>query len=386
MTGPGMHIEESDRAGTLGPSTARPGESSPPAVNARIEAFRLFTEGDDLYDAMLAAIGTAETSIRLETFIFAADEIGWRFARALAEKARAGLDVRFQFDARGSKTGASPELYAEMIGAGVKLEWYHPWSWWHPGRYLKRNHRKLLVIDEQQLFLGGSNIIRENSFALCGEERTRDTDLLVTGELAQQAAALFDHTWDHPEIRHRQARARRAPDFSGLYHSRMASLHALAIRRAVRCVYITTPYFCPGSRVERAAQWAARRGVDVRVLVPRESDPPYVGWMTRSAYGSLMKAGVRVYEYLPGRKLHAKTVSIDDEWSIIGSTNLDHWSLIVNHELVLVAHDKRLGNELREVFCHDLERSEEVQAGEWGKRDLHERLLETIGWMARKVF
>jgi cardiolipin synthase A/B len=379
-------VEDSQRAEMLRAIPARPGEGSPSAGNGKIGAYRLFTEGDELYRSMLAAIGAARKTIRLETFIFAADEIGWQFAEALAEKARAGLDVRFHFDARGSKTGASTQLYKSMIDAGVELKWYHPWSWWNPRRYLRRNHRKLLMIDENQLFLGGSNIIRENSFVLCGEERTRDTDLLVTGELARQAAALFDHTWDHPELRHKQARARRAPEFSGLYHSRMASLYALAIRRATRRVYITTPYFCPGSRVEKAAQRAARRGVDVQVLVPRLSDPPYVGAMTRSAYGSLMKSGVRVYEYHPGRKLHAKTVAIDDEWSIIGSTNLDHWSLIVNHELLLVAHDKGLGNELREVFYRDLERSEEVDEADWAERGLRERLLETMGWMARKAF
>jgi cardiolipin synthase A/B len=224
-----------------------------------------------------------------------------------------------------------------------------------------------------------------NSYVLCGNERTRDTDVMVTGELAKQAVALFDHTWESPEMRHKQERARRAPAFSGLYHSRMMSLHANAIRRAAKRVYITTPYFCPGNRVERAAQFVAKRGVDVRILVPRNSDPPFAGWMTRSAYSSLMKAGVRVYEYRPGRKLHAKTIAIDDGWSIVGSTNLDHWSLITNLELVLVTRDARLADDLREVFFQDLERSEEVRPNEWAKRDWRERFLETLGWMVRKA-
>jgi cardiolipin synthase len=272
-----------------------------------------------------------------------------------------------------------------MENAGVKLKWYHLWSWWQPTRYFQRNHRKLLVIDEQQLFLGGSNIILENSLALYGEGRTRDTDGIVTGELARQAAALFDWTWDHPEKAHKQARAVRAPERSGLYHSHMATLHALAIGRAARCVYVTGPYFCPGSRVERALRRSAKRGVDVRLLVPRNSDPHYVGWMTRSAYCSLMQAGVRVYEYLPPRKLHAKSIVIDHHWSIIGSANLDHFGLVTNHELVLIAHDRTLGNELHDQFFQDLGRSEEVQLAEWAERGLRERLLETIGWVARKL-
>ena len=353
-------------------------------VNGDIGRFRLFTEGDHLYEAMLSAIGAAQSSIRLETFIFAADEIGWQFAKALAAKATAGVDVRFHFDAYGSATGASTDLYQYMENAGVKLKWYHLWNWWQPTRYLQRNHRKLLVIDEQELFLGGSNIILENSLALSGEGRTRDTDVMVTGELARQAAQLFDWTWDHPEKAHKQARAVRAPERSGLYHNHMATLHALTIGRAARCVYVTGPYFCPGSRVERALRRSAQRGVDVRLLIPRNSDPHYVGWMTRSAYCSLINSGVRVYEYLPPRKLHAKSVVIDDQ-SIIGSANLDHLGLFTNHELVLVARDRRLGSELRDRFFQDLQRSEEVQLAAWAERGLRERLLETIGWVARKL-
>jgi cardiolipin synthase len=347
--------------------------------------FRLFTEGDELYEAMLASIAEARESIRLETFIFAADAVGWQFAEALAGKAREGVDVRFQFDARGSATGASPELYAYLTDAGVKLKWFHEWSWWHPYRYFQRNHRKLLIIDERELFLGGANICAENSRAQFGDNRQRDTHVFVASELAKQASLLFDHTWEHPDVRHKQARARRIPEFSGIYHGRMSTLYALAMRRASRRLYITSPYFSPGSPVERAMRRAARRGVDVRLLVPRNSDPPFVGWMTRSAYSSLMRAGIRVYEYLPGRKLHAKTIAIDDEWSMIGSANLDHLSLTINHELVLVARDRSLANELQRAFIADLERSEEVQPAQWAKRGRGAIMLEMIGWTARKL-
>jgi cardiolipin synthase len=370
-----------------------PGSEATLVAHVATGAFRLFTEGDELYEAMLSAIGAAKRSIRLETFIFAADEIGWQFARALAEKVQAGPNVRFHFDARGSSTGASAGLYEYMTNAGVKLKWYHPWNWRHPSRYFQRNHRKLLVIDEQQVFLGGSNIIMENSRSSCGEARTRDTDVAVTGELARQAAALFDATWDHLEKAHKNARAVKAvaldpsgvPSLSGLYHRKVARLYALLIQRAAHRVYVTNPYFCPGSSIEPALRHAAKRGVDVRLLVPRNSDPPFVGWLTRSSYRCLMKAGVRVYEYLPPRKLHAKSIAIDDAWAIVGSANLEHWSLVANHELVLVAREAGLARELREAFLRDLHRSEEVQPLEWEKRSLRERLLEAIGWMARRL-
>ena len=129
-------------------------------------SFRLFTEGDDLYDAMIAVIDSARRDVRLESYIFAADEVGWRFMNALAARARAGVDVRFHFDSRGAAFRPSPELHRQLEEVGVRLKWYHPWSWRHSSRYFQRNHRKLLVVDEQEAFLGGFNIRLENSRTL----------------------------------------------------------------------------------------------------------------------------------------------------------------------------------------------------------------------------
>ncbi|HET8564470.1 MAG TPA: cardiolipin synthase B, partial [Candidatus Binatia bacterium] len=361
-----------------------------PDLNGGSSSLHLFTEGDDLHDAMISAIERAQKSICLEVFIFAADEVGWRFARALSARARAEVEVRIHIDARGAATGYSPELYREMEDAGVRLKWYRPWNWRHPTRYFQRNHRKLLVIDDHQLFLGGFNIRRENSRALYGEGRQRDAHVSIQGELGQEAAALFDRTWDHPERFDADATNEDVSDFDPLLlpnlaclgWKRVACLYAGVIRGSMRCVYVTTPYFCPGSIVESAMRQAARRGVDVRLLVPRNSDPPFVGWLTRSAYTSLMAAGVRIYEYLPlpRGKLHAKTAVIDDEWCIIGSANLDHLSLFVNHELVLIARDPGLGNALRDQYFRDLVDASEVQPSVWAKRGWTERCVEAIGW------
>ena len=358
-------------------------------------SLRLFTEGDNLHEAMISAIEAAQRSIRLEVFIFfAADEIGWRFARALASKALAGVEVRFHFDSRGAATGYSADLFREMMAAGVKLKWYRPWSWRHPTRYFQRNHRKLLVVDEQQLFLGGFNIRRENSRTLCGEGCQRDTHVSIKGELAQHAATLFDQMWYDPEHPYADAANEtsvfdplQTPTFACLGWQRIACLYAGLIQNSTRNVYITTPYFCPGSVVANAARQAAKRGVDVRIVVPRYSDPSFVGWLTRSGYASLIADGIRVYEYLPlpRGKLHAKTAVIDDDWCIVGSPNLDHLSLLINHELLLIARDRRLGEALREQYFKDLADSSEVQAVEWVKHGWAERCLEALGWTARKI-
>jgi cardiolipin synthase len=124
-------------------------------------------------------------------------------------------------------------------------------------------------------------------------------------------------------------------------------------------VYLTSPYFSPGTVVDRALQAAARRGVDARLLVPRRSDPPVAGWATRAAYAHLLSAGVRVYEYLP-RQLHAKTSVIDAAWSIVGSANLDYRSLFINQELVLIARDRTLAEQLQAQYLGDLAEAAEI--------------------------
>jgi cardiolipin synthase len=347
---------------------------------------------------MIAAIEAAHRSVRLESFIFAADEVGWRFGKALSAKARAGVEVRCHLDARGAATGYAPDLYRDMVESGVRLKWYRPWSWRHPSRYFQRNHRKLLVIDELEVFLGGFNIRRENSRVLYGEGRQRDTHVAVRGQLARYAAILFDRTWDHPERPSdgleliagdlSEFDPQRVPNLACLIWKDIACFYGRLIGRSARHAYITTPYFCPGSMVHRAARQAARRGVDVRLLVPRDSDPPFVGWLTRSGYTSLTRDGVRVYEYLPpprGR-LHAKTAVIDGEWCVIGSANLDRLSLFVNHELVLLARDRPLGDALRDQFFRDLADAAEVQPSVWAERGWAERGVEAIGWVARKLF
>lgn len=356
-------------------------------------SFQLFVEGEDLYDAMIPAIESAQSEVRFESFIFAADTIGRRFAEALGAKARSGVRVRASFDSRGAAFRASPELYGRLVEHGVEIHWYHSWSWRHPTRYLRRNHRKLLVIDEREAFLGGFNIRLENSRKLYGEGRQRDTHVSVRGELARLAALLFDRMWSDSEKFHLAAvpqdpsrfEGLLVPNFSRRCQKVLACLYAGLLRNSSEFVYMTSPYFGPGTDVERAMREAALRGVDVRLLLPRYSDPHFVGWTTRSAYEDLLAAGVKIYEYLP-RKLHAKTSVIDGEWSIVGSANLDYLSLFVNHELVLFARDEELGEALRAQYHVDLRDSEQVLLPRWRRRGRRERFLEMVGRAARRLF
>lgn len=363
-----------------------------PALDEGRGAFRLFVEGDELYEEMVAAIERAESSVRLESYIFADDEVAARFNAALAKKARAGLDVFVHLDSFGSGFWGSRHLQSDLEGAGVRFRWFHPFRLRRPLQYRQRNHRKLLVVDEREAFLGGFNIERLNSRALHGETRQRDSHVRVGGELAPLAAALFDRLWHDRRQPVAEAipkdmagiEALLVPSYSRHCQQRLACLHVGLIKNARRHVYLTSPYFGPGTIVETALQSAAARGVDVRLLVPRRSDPLVAGWATRAAFEPLLLAGVRIYEYLP-RKLHAKTSAIDGEWAVVGSANLDHLSLFVNQELVLLTRGRTLAEALRVQYQRDLEDAAEVTLPQWRRRRWGARGLEAIGRAARRL-
>lgn len=353
---------------------------------------RLFVEGDVLYDAMTAAIERAENDICLESFIFAADEVGRRFAAALAAKARMGLTVKVHLDSFGSGFRGFRSLQAELEDAGVQLRWFRPFRFYRPLDYFQRNHRKLLVVDSQETYLGGFNIRRLNSRALHGEMRQRDTHVRVAGELASLAKGLFERLWEQREqsppeaIPEDETRfdALLVPSHSRRCQHRLACLHAGLIARAHRDAYVTSPYFSPGRMVESALCAAAARGVDVRLLVPQRGDPPAAGWATRAAYARLLTAGVRVFEYGP-RKLHAKTSVIDSKWSVVGSANLDYLSLFLNQELVLMARDRTVSEALHVQFQRDLGEAVEVELSAWRRRGWRERGVELVGRAARRL-
>lgn len=358
-----------------------------PELGAADNRFTVFTEGDDLFAAMVRDIAGAEHSVDLESYIFADDEIGQWFAEALAERARVGIRVRVHLDAAGSLSWTSRRLGKYLRGRGVEIRWFHRWSWRQPWRYYRRNHRKLLVVDHRVAYLGGFNIHRENSRSIHGESRWRDTHVALVGTLAQQAGRLFDAFWS--------GRLRWLPDTPGasgiLVHN-----HTRSCQHRIRCIYadafgaarhnifLTTPYFVPDSRTQQGLKAAARRGVDVRLLVPGKSDMRITQWAARAAYAGLLTGGVQIYEYQP-RVLHAKTVVIDSEWTMIGTSNLDYRSLFHNYELNLVTRDPGLSARLGEQFLTDLNASEPIVPTRWRRRGWFARLFELVGWMGRRL-
>lgn len=357
-----------------------------PELTPSRNSFELFTEGDELYQSMLASIASAEQSVDLESYIFADDEVGRQFAEALAERARSGIQVRVHLDAAGSLFLVSRRLKSYLRRQGVALRLFHRWSWRRPWRYNRRDHRKLLVVDHRRAYLGGFNIHRENSYTLYGEGRWRDTHVAMQGSLAEQAGQLFDAFW--------RGERRWLPD-SALSDSTLVHNHTRTCRHRLRCIYsdvfttvrhhiyLTTPYFVPDRHTQQGLKVAARRGVDVRLLVPGKSDVKLTQWAARAAYAELLAAGVHIYEYQP-RVLHAKTVVADGEWAMLGTANLDYRSLFLNYELNLVTRDPDLSAKLEQQFLEDLKESVRIQPIGWEKRGWSARLSEAVGWLGRR--
>jgi len=267
------------------------------------------------------------------------------------------------------------------------VRWFHRWSWRQPWRYNRRNHRKLLVVDGTRAYLGGFNIHRENSRSIYGEQRWRDTHIGISGPLASEALALFGKFWIG---RKRQQLPERTGSGSMLLSNftvgarrYLNGTFAQMLSHARQSIHVTTPYFVPNRRTQRLLCEAARRNVDVRVLVPRKSDVPLAQWAAHAAYDLLLDNGVRIFEYLP-RLLHAKTIVVDGNYATTGTANMDYRSFLLNYELNLFTHDRHLCTELQQQFLQDLSEAEEIQAENWKRRFWGGKALEFFGWLARR--
>ena len=350
--------------------------------------FTVFTEGDALYADMLHSIHGARGSIDLECYIFDPDIIGKRFVDALVARARDGVQVRLHLDAFGSLPLRMSREDDRLREAGIELRWFNPWRWYAPLRFNRRNHRKLLVIDGEKAWLGGFNVHIDNSLEVFGENRWRDTQVRIDGPLAGEAQIYFDQLW--------QGRRRWRPNIDNGAESFLVSNHNWSQRHrfrrllleqfrvASRAIWLSTPYFMPDILTQKAMAKAARRGVDVRLLVPRKTDRPVTQLAARASYGVLLNAGVRIFEYKP-RILHAKTAIFDNESCTVGTANLDYRSFFVNFELNLVSRRTLLVKRLADDFEEDLAQSEEVSPSIWARRGYLRRIGEVIGWFARKI-
>lgn len=369
---------------------------SPLTVGNRV---RLLQDGLATYQAMLEAILDARKHINLETYILDDDDVGRRFAQALIDKRSQGVEVNLIRDSVGT-WGTSAAFLQRLSDSGIRVLEFNPVNPlsvrkdWVVNR---RDHRKLLIIDGHTAFLGGINIssvYSSGSFSKGWQPRPagtlawRDTDLCLQGPVVAELQKLFLDTWRSqggPALTrtdylpppqspgHEVVRAiGSSPEepFSQIYLTLLS-----AITSARRSVYVTNAYFVPDPQLLKTLEAAAGRGVDVRLILPSQTDSWLVFHAGRSFYERLLTAGVKIFERR-GVLLHAKTVLIDGVWSTVGSTNLDWRSFVHNHELDAVVLGADFGLQLQAVFAADLTASDAITLEQWRRRPLEWRLKE----------
>ena len=356
----------------------------------------LLIDGPTTYKSMYEAIQGAKDHINMETYSIEDDAVGRRFAAALIAKQKTGVQVNFIYDSVGSGD-TPPEFFQSLRDNGIKVLEFNPLNPLAPGQkwQVGRDHRKLLVVDGQVAFVGGVNIssvYSSGSFrskpATKDNQPWRDTHLRLEGPVVSEFQRFFLATWEKqngeplapktffPRIGHKGNEVVRAlsssPDesFNPIYVTLLS-----AIDNAEIYAYITTAYFVPDARLLAALQQAARRKVDVRLMLPSKTDSVLVFYASHSYYDELLSAGVKIYER-EDAILHAKTALIDGVWSTVGSTNLDWLSAELNQEINAVVLGQEFGAQMKAMFDKDIESSRLVTPENWQQRSLGVRLKE----------
>ncbi len=358
----------------------------------RHSRFKVLTNGEVYYEAELEAIRAAQHHINLEAYIFKKGEVGRRFVEALTERARAGVRVNLVIDAIGSFTSWD-SYFKELRAAGGRVAWYHPLKWYMLPRINNRTHRELIIVDGMIGFIGGAGFADHWLISSDKKPRWRDGMFRVEGDAVLSLQSTFAENWleasgeiltgkeyfpfcetpdDTPAlIVNSSPSAGRSTPARMLFQTLLAS--------AQKSVLITTPYFLPDRSARDEMVCAVRdRGVDVQVITPSDkSDHLLVRRSSRRLYGDLLKAGARIFEYQP-TMIHAKTMVIDGQWTIVGSTNFDNRSFGLNDEVNLVVFDEKLAARVAEDFTRDREESREVTYDEWCRRPVIEKLHEQL--------
>ncbi len=377
------------------PSEAPP---SAPWFTVDDDRVRLLRDGAQAFPAMLAAIRAATHEVLLEMYWVGADVVGERFRHALAERARAGVDVRVIHDAVGS-LGITAAWWQPLVDAGGKVAEYHSVSPLDPRfrieRVELRDHRKLLVTDRRVSFTGGINLALPWLPLAEGGEAWRDDMIQVDGEATEELRTLFYRTWRKltgdpapPDVRRlARRRTRKVWALVSQWRSRR-SIHREYVKRiggARERVDIANSYFVPDRRVRAALFRAVRRGAHVRVLVPGRSDVPIVQFAVEALFDTLVRHGVEIWA-LPKTMLHAKTAIIDDEFTTIGTYNLDERSWRKNLEVNVAVEDRAFARYVRSWYEGDLQTAQPIDLNAWRQRSLARRGFEWAAYALRRLW
>ncbi|WP_211223114.1 phospholipase D-like domain-containing protein [Propionicicella superfundia] len=353
-----------------------------PEITAEHTTLRVYTYGQDVYDDMLAAIDAAHDRIYFETYIWKSDAVGQRFKDAFIAAAERGVEVHLVYDVFANLV-VDPRFF--RFPPPIKVLRHTPFNGiaglWHP-RVPGLNHRKLLIVDAEVAFIGGYNI------GALYATRWRDTHARLRGETVAELDNAFVDYWniarppalpelDSPTGRGWTSPVRITRNVPSALVFPIRYMYLEAIDRAEKYIYLTHAYFIPDNDLTKALLDAVRRGVDVRIIVPAQSNHIIADWLSRGLYTVLLRGGVRIFRY-QGTMIHAKTATIDGEWSTIGTANLDRLSLSWNYEINVDAASPDLAGDMEKTFRMDLANSVELTLDEWERRNLLSKASERI--------
>ncbi|MEZ6139866.1 MAG: cardiolipin synthase [Zavarzinella sp.] len=348
----------------------------------------LYHDGQTAFEAMIEAISAAKHHIHLEMFIFRNDRLGNQFVDLLIEKAKAGVEVRFLYDAIGSWK-LQRKTIRDLKLSGVKVSPFltllNPL--WRRFQINLRNHRKILVVDGQIGFTGGFNIgteyLGESSFF----GNWRDTLIEVRGPGVRSMQELFAEDWDFACGERLEAEKYFQSTNSGTHAVQLAwsgpdqeikairEIYLAAMMQAKSRIWLVTPYFVPDTALMDALIIAARMGRDVRIVLPFRPDKWVPLLASRYYWSTLLSAGVQIYQYTAGF-IHAKYLLVDDSWASVGSANFDNRSMFLNFEVTAILHHQDLIAPLSEQFLKDCELSIHLQADTFAQRPLISKMAE----------
>ena len=344
------------------------------------ERIKLYPYGVRLYETMLSEIENARHHIFLETFIWKGDSVGKRFVEALERKAREGVEVYVIFD--GFANMVVPAKFKRFPKEIHTLQFrpVNGLSSLADPRTIFRDHRKIFSVDGRVAFLGGYNIGKLYAAGW------RDTHLRIRGKEVHEVENAFIDFWnthrtqDLPRIPQPEERAwnshlvlHRNDPYLRIFPVRGVYLEA--IDRAHKHIYLTHAYFVPDRALRTHLAESARRGVDVQVILPKESNHVTADWLARRHFYELLEAGVRIFRY-KHIMIHSKTATVDGVWSTVGTANIDRLSLLGNYEVNLEVYSENFAKQMERMFELDKSNSEELTLEEWENRPLPAKIVE----------
>lgn len=348
--------------------------------------FKLLIDSRQFFPQMLSAIQAAQHTIYLEQYLVASGVVLNDFISALIDAANSGVKVHILLDDYGAKETSIADR-KKLLDAGIDLVLFNPFKWSQLYGSLRRNHRKLLLVDHQIAFVGGAGLSDEYRIEETPSTSWHDTVIRIEGEVVHDWHRSFLAMWEratktqlpanHMASLVKAQQLGRVAEANGPGKNQIIR-HAIAqIKKSRDIVWIATPYFVITQKMRHALNSAARRGVDVRLLLPGDiSDHPWITHAARRYYARLLKNNIRIYEYQP-RFIHAKLIICDD-WVSIGSSNLDRW----NHYWNLDANQEVLhgefANEVRALFGQDFRQSQMIDIEIWQQRPLQQRFNEWL--------